>query len=115
MFLDKQNGKSPVLVELVTSSPDMKGPRSTGVGMRVEDVLSAFRDAGGEENANGVRNLYTLRTTDTGALGILTREDEGKYHIGYYYHLTIGAWLELSYYSEGGLITRMEWMWYMSQ
>ena len=115
VFLDKQNGKSPVLVELVTSSPDMKGPRSTGVGMRVEDVLSAFRDAGGEENANGVRNLYTLRTTDTGALGILTREDEGKYHIGYYYHLTIGAWLELSYYSEGGLITRMEWMWYMSQ
>lgn len=115
VFLDKQNGKEPVLVELSTSSPDMKGPRSTGVGMRVDDVLSAFRDAGGEENASGVRNLYTLRTADTGALGILTRGEDGNYHIGYYYHMTTGAWLELSYYSEDGLITRMEWMWYMSQ
>ena len=115
VFLDKQNGKEPVLVELSTSSPNMKGPRSTGVGMRVDDVLSAFRDAGGEENASGVRNLYTLRTADTGALGILTREEDGNYHIGYYYHMTTGAWLELSYYSEDGLITRMEWMWYMAQ
>lgn len=115
VFLDKQNGKAPVLVELVTSSPEMKGPRSTGVGMRVEDVLSAFRDAGGEENTKGVRNLYTLNMTNTGALGILTRTGEGEYHIGYYYHMDTGAWLELSYYSENGLITRMEWMWYMSR
>lgn len=114
VFLDKQNGKDPVLVELSTSSPNMQGPRSTGIGMRVEDVLSAFRDAGGEENTKGVRNLYTLNMTNTGALGILTRLSEGEYHIGYYYHLETGAWLELSYYSEGGLITRMEWMWYIS-
>ena len=83
--------------------------------MRVEDVLSAFRDAGGEENTKGVRNLYTLNMTNTGALGILTRTGEGEYHIGYYYHMDTGAWLELSYYSENGLITRMEWMWYMSR
>ncbi|MDY2834907.1 MAG: hypothetical protein SOW46_06900, partial [Candidatus Aphodomonas sp.] len=49
------------------------------------------------------------------ALGILTRTGEGEYHIGYYYHMDTGAWLELSYYSENGLITRMEWMWYMSR
>lgn len=110
-FLDRQNGKESVLVELSTNTPQMKGPRSTGIGMRVEDVVSAFRDVGGEENARGIRNLYTLTT---GAIGILTRVDEDDFHIGYYYKLDSGAWLELSYYSEGGLIVRMEWLWYMA-
>lgn len=113
VFLDRQNGKDAVLVELVTASPDMKYPRSTRIGMRVEDVLSAYRDVGGEENTQGVRNLYTMRTSNTGSLGILTRLDEDDYHIGYYFHLESGAWLELSYYSEGGLIVRVEWSWYM--
>ena len=113
-FLDRNNDKSPVLVELSTSTSEMKGPRSTGIGMRVEDVLSAFRDVGGEENTQGIRNLYTLTTTTSSAIGILTRIDEDDFHIGYYYKVATDTWVELSYYSEGGLIVRMEWRWYMS-
>lgn len=117
-FLDRGTGGEPVLAELSTRSPDMAGPRSTAVGMRAEEVLSAFRDVGGEANIDGDRVLYTIRTMDTNAIGLLTYLQDNPdydYQIGYWVKVqNTQQFIELSYYVKDGLVVRMDWLRYES-
>lgn len=115
VFLDKGDEGSPVLTELSTNSTEFSGPRSTKVGMRMEDVLAVFRDAAGEANAKGDRILYnfTYDKDSTKRMGMLTKLSENEYKISYYYGFAKGGqFIELSYYAVDGLITRMEWLQY---
>lgn len=113
MFLDLEEIEGePVLVELSTNSTAFAGPRGTHVGMTKEDVILAYRDEGGEENAKGQRMLYKR---DGGILGILQRTDEaGKEGTVTYYLPTRGStfYIELCYHIKGGLVERMEWVTY---
>lgn len=96
----------------------MAGPRSTAVGMRAEEVLSAFRDVGGEANIDGDRVLYTIRTMDTNAIGLLTYlqdDPDYDYQIGYWVKVqNTQQFIELSYYVKDGLVVRMDWLRYES-
>lgn len=107
-FLNRE-GRDSVLVELSTTSTEFSGPRSIGIGSRLEDVIGAFRDEGGEYNAQGGRILYKLTT---GKLGMLTKLGEDEYQISYYTKLDNGQHIELTYYTKAGLVTSMFWVQY---
>lgn len=109
LFLDRDNGSEPILAELSISSTAFAGPRGTGIGSRMEDVLDAYRDEGGEENANGDRRIYSLTN---GRLGLLTKLGENEYSLGYYCKLDNGQYIELSYHILDGLVVRMDWLQY---
>lgn len=47
-----------VLYHVDTNSTSMKGPRGSGVGMRMEEVTSRFRDMGQLPNDRGDRGIY---------------------------------------------------------
>ncbi len=113
VFVDRKGEKGPVLAELSTKDASFAAPRSTKVGSRMEDVLGAFQDGGGEVNTSGERILYNK--TD-GRLGMVTDLSEGKYHIGYYVRVENSVqWIELSYYIENGLVEHIEWRRYDTQ
>lgn len=111
VFLDPETGKEPKLVELYVTSPDFQGPRNTRVGSSMEDVLTVFRDEGGEANVRGDRVLYTLTI---GNIGLLTKlEGENNYQISYYCKLESGAYIDLTYIIDAGIVVSMEWVWYI--
>ena len=110
VFLDQGDSKEPVLAELSTKSPSFSGPRSTGVGKPMEDVIDAFRNEGREANAAGNRVLYKL---DKNRIGLCDRlEGEGQYKISYFLQLDNKQIVELTYYVSGGLVTQMDWFRY---
>lgn len=111
VFLDRGNDKAPVLVELSTNSTAFSGPRRTGIGSRMSDVLGAYRDEGGEENAKGDRLLYTLTS---GRMGMLTKLAENEYNISYYCKLDNGQYIELTYHITDELVDRITWLQYES-
>ncbi len=112
VFLDKGGDKEPVLVELSTKSSAFVGPRKTGVGIRMEDILGAFRDSGGDANEKGERVLYTM--TD-GRLAIYNDLGDNLAKVSYYLKLDTKLWIELSYYFENGLVEHMEWLRYYTE
>lgn len=111
-YLDRGNDREPVLMELSTTSTAFSGPRGTSVGMRMEEVIDAFRDNGGEPNAQGQRNLYVM--TD-GRLAQLTPLEGGGYQISYYYPVEAKKYLELTFWAQDGLITQMDWFLYTTR
>ncbi|MDL2317538.1 chitobiase/beta-hexosaminidase C-terminal domain-containing protein [Eubacteriales bacterium OttesenSCG-928-A19] len=109
-FLDTgREGREPVLVELSTTSTAFTAPRGTRVGMRMDDVIAEYRDDGGEERTNGDRLLYSR--TD-GRIGMYTKLSETEYKISYYFKQTNGQFMEISYYTNNGLVERIEWLQY---
>lgn len=114
VFVDRLNNKEPVLAELSTTSSAFDGPRSTGIGSSMNDVLSAYRDVGGEASANGNRKLYSL---DNNRLGMLTRVSDTAYTISYYISPEGAAkqYIELTYHVENDVVTQLEWLRYISQ
>ncbi len=109
VFVAQSKDKDPVLVELSVTSPEFKGPRSTAVGSRMEDVLGAFHDGGGEAALDGHRVLYNFTT---GKLGMIDQISPGKFKISYYTKLDSGHFIELTYYTADGLVERIEWLRY---
>jgi len=108
---EDESGTS-VLAELVFRSTAFSAPRGTRVGMRKDDILDAFRDEGGEENALGQRRLYKR---DGGILGIIERIVDGgpeDYKISYYLPAKNKMYIELSYYIKKGLVEQIEWLQY---
>jgi len=107
----EDESETAVLAELVFRSTAFAAPRGTRVGMRMDDVLNAFRDEGGEENAQGQRRLYKR---DGGVLRILERtpEEANEYKISYYLPAKNRMYIELSYYITNGLVERIEWLQY---
>lgn len=113
VFVDRDNGKEPVLAELVCKDGTFTAPRSTSVGMSRDDVLSAFRDNGGEADIDGNRVLYSILSGDAGGnIGLLKRLDETHEHIGYYCKASKESYIELSFYLTEGVVTRFEWLRY---
>lgn len=109
VFLDRGSDREPVLVELETKSSAFSGPRGTGIGSRMQDVISAYRDEGGEDNAKGGRLLYSLYT---GRIGMITKINEDEYTISYYAKLENGQYIELTYHTMDGLVDSMYWIQY---
>lgn len=101
--------REPVLAELSTNSAAFYGPRDTGIGSSSQDIISVFRDEGGEANAKGNRHLYTLTV---GKMGLYTTVNETETQISYYTLLSNGQYVSLSYFLENDAVVRMEWMQY---
>ena len=118
-FVEKTEGKNPVLYYLDTTSSSMTGPRSTKVGMSGEDVCGKFRDLGSYPNENGERTLYNYSDSDVKVntqFGTYRREADGNYALHYYYPTKDKAFVELSYYLDAdGAVTRIVWTRYRSQ
>lgn len=112
VFLDSGTGSEPVLAELYTQSDAFSGPRSTKVGASFENVIGAFRDVNGEENAQGNRVLYKINDGGLSRLGMLTKTDENAYTISYYVQLESKQYVELTYKTENGVVVSMEWLRY---
>ena len=128
VFLTRKSADTAILAELSTSSSAFKGPRGTKVGVRMENVIDAFRDDGGEENSRGGRDLY--RKTD-GHLGFIILDEEepgaseyepygllsdgGGYpncKVSYYLEVKSKQFIELTYHVRNGIVERMEWLRY---
>lgn len=111
VFLDRGGDREPVLAELSTNSTEFSGPRKTGIGTRMEDIVNVFRDEGGDTNANGGRLLYSLTS---GRLGMLTKIDDNNYQVSYYCKLDNGQYIELTYVIANDLVVRIDWLRYDS-
>lgn len=107
VFLDRGGDKEPVLTELRTNSAAFSGPRGTGIGVSMQEVIDAFRDVGGEDNAQGDRLLYNL---SGGSQGFLTKVSDRAYKISYYTVLENQHKVELTYYILDGVVAYMEWV-----
>ncbi len=113
-FLSRGEGSTPILSELSVrnSASSFTFPRKTGIGVRLEEVLNAYRDEGGEDSVSGDRVLYLL-TTEGGRRGFLEKTGEDEFKVSYYCYMQTDQWIELTYYSVDGLVTRIEWSrWY---
>lgn len=118
-FVEKTAGKNHVLYYLETTSSSLTAPRSTKVGMSLEDVCDKFRDLGSPPNANGERTLYNysdpqvqLNTT----FGTWRKEADGTFALHYYYPTNDRAFVELSYYTNAeGNVNRIVWTRYRSE
>lgn len=108
-FLYRGGDKEPVLVELSTKSNQFTLSRDVNIGSRLDAVVDAFRDEGGEESANGDRVLYTL--TD-GRIALLTKIAENEYTASYYCKQANGQFIELTFHATDGLVDRIDWMQY---
>ncbi len=103
--------KDPVLAELYFNDNTFQAPRKTKVGSTLEEVLSAYRDDGGEPSKNGDRVLYKITT---GKLGMLEKLADKQYKISYYTKLENGQHIELTYYTKDGTVEHIEWRQYAS-
>jgi tetratricopeptide (TPR) repeat protein len=112
VFLDRGTGSEPILAELYTMSTAFQGPRKTKVGMRMEDVLSEFRDGGGEANADGGRQLYNLILESGKRIGMITKGEGDAYAINYYFEVGGDHFIQLTYHIRDGLVWAMEWLRY---
>lgn len=137
VFVTRKDNSPAVLAELSTHSDTFEGPRNTKVGMRMENIIDAFRDDGGEDNSRGGRDLY--RRTD-GKIAFLiklgqptddadesdlilddsmsneyyntTDMDTSKYKISYFLEVKKGHFIELTYVVTDGIVESIEWLRY---
>lgn len=118
-FVEKTEGKNPVLYYLDTTSTAMTGPRSTKIGMALEDVCALFRDLGTYPNENGERTLYNYSDSSVQLntqFGTYRKEADGTYALHYYYPTKDKAFVELSYYQDtDGKVSRIVWTRYRSE
>lgn len=112
IFLDRGNESEPFLMELSTSSTAFSGPRGTGIGSRMQDVIDAYRDEGGENNAKGGRLLYSLTGQNMRRIGMMDKLSETEYQVAYYCMLENGQFISLIYHITDGLVDRMDWVQY---
>ncbi len=112
VFLDKGDGKKPVLAELSTTSASMTGPRGVKVGMSLSEALALFRDEGGEDDGKGNRILYNfISGVSAGNLGLLHNMGDGKHEVHYYTKVD-KDYIELALYSQEETIVGIEWLRY---
>ena len=118
-FVEKTQGKNPVIYYLETTSSALTGPRSTKVGMTLEEVCDKFRDLGSFPNENGERTLYNYSDSDVQLntmFGTYRKEADGTFALHYYYPTNDKAFVELSYYSDAnGVVNRIVWTRYRSE
>lgn len=118
-FVEKSEGKKPVLYYLETASTAMTGPRSTKIGMAIDDVCAKFRDLGSYPNEDGERTLYNYSDSSVQLntqFGTYRKAADGTYALHYYYPTKDNAFVELSYYQDtDGNVSRIVWTRYRSE
>lgn len=96
--------KGYVLYMVETSSSSMRGPRSTKVGMKAEEVTEKYRDMGQTFDQNGDRSIYWDEAEGYGKIYKL-EDDSGR--IDYVYYTEDGGSMILSYYLQNNTVVRM--------
>ena len=96
--------KGYILYYVETTSPSMTAPRSTKVGMTMEDVTVKFRDLGQPNNQDGSRSLYH---DDKSGTGMIYKTDEDNYRVEYVYFREDDARVVLCYYVDNGKVNRI--------
>lgn len=118
-FVEKSEGKKPVIYYLETTLSALTGPRSTKVGMSLEEVCDKFRDLGSFPNENGERTLYNYSDSSVQLntmFGTYRKEADGTFALHYYYPTDDKAFVELSYYTGAdGNVSRIVWTRYRSE
>lgn len=116
-FVEKTEGKKPILYYLDTNDSAMVGPRKTKVGTSTLDVISAFRDKGSVANEDGERLLYNYSDSSVKVntmIGTYRKEADGTYAAHYYYPNKDGSFVELSYYFADDAVSRIVWTRYLA-
>lgn len=85
---------SEVLYSIHTDHASMLGPRSTKIGMSLNEVTALFRDMGQVANAKGNRSLYYDEYTGTGKYW---KEEDGLARVEYTYLREDGGITTLTY------------------
>lgn len=88
-----------------SANPSLTGPRKTHIGMKEKDVTSLFKDMGQASDQNGDRSLYW---DQYGYVGKKFHLDEENDRIDYTYLRDDGSSVTLSYFLEGGKVTKMQ-------
>lgn len=118
-FVEKTEGKKPVLYYLETTTNTMTAPRKTKVGMSGKEVMGQFRDIGSYPKENGERLLYNYSDSTVKLntqIGTYRLEEDGNFALHYYYPTKDKAFVELSYYlNANGDVARIVWTRYRSE
>ncbi len=96
--------KGYILYYVETASSQMTGPRSTRVGMSMNDLIASFRDMNQAKNQDGTRSLYH---DDKAGTGYIYVDDENSYRVEYCYYREDSAVVSLCYYVDSNVVTRI--------
>ena len=92
------------LISVSTNYASMVGPRSTRVGMKLDEVTEQFRDMGQVANARGNRSIYYDESV---GYGRYYKDSDTTGHLEYVYNREDGGLTTLTYELENGVVTRI--------